>query len=231
MPTDGATLDVRWVSDRALRISLGEGTSAAVARRVLSAFTALRVANIDGAEDIVPAYATVVVTFSLRDLDARRTERAVREAIGRGEDVADAAPRTVEIPVCYDPEFALDLEEVARLHGTLPEEVVRLHSSAEYVVRFLGFSPGFPYLGGLPKELATPRLAQPRVRVPAGSVAIAGEQAGIYPASTAGGWRILGRTPIAPLEPRRRKPALLEPGDRVRLVRIERADYDALVVR
>ncbi len=133
------------------------------------------------------------------------------------------AGRTVEIPVVYGGESGPDLEDVARYAGMAPERVVELHASAQYLVYFLGFSPGFPYLGGLPAALAVPRLEAPRTRVPAGSVAIGGGQTGIYPVESPGGWRIIGRTPLLMFDSRQDPPALLAMGDRLRFVPVHEA--------
>jgi len=129
-------------------------------------------------------------------------------------------PREVEIPVVYGGEFGPDIGFVAAHTGLSEEEVVRLHTSVTYTVYMLGFAPGFVYLGGLPEALATPRLPTPRPSVPAGSVGIAGLQTGIYGLSTPGGWLLIGRTPLTMLDLNRQPPTLLQPGDRVRFVRI-----------
>jgi inhibitor of KinA len=131
----------------------------------------------------------------------------------------------VEIPVCYGGEYGPDLEEVAALRGIDTEQVVRLHSSAAYQVYFLGFVPGFAYLGELPDELVTPRLATPRKKVPAGSVGITGNQTGVYPFATPGGWRLLGRTPVAMFRAEREGLSLLSIGDRVRFMPISRERF------
>ena len=156
------------------------------------------------------------------DFDPLRTnaggmERALREAAADADRAPLPPPRTVEVPVRYG---GPDLDDVARLAGMTADEVIVLHSGAEYVVYFLGFSPGFPYLGGMPEALATPRLASPRLRVPAGSVAIGGSQTGIYPVASPGGWRIIGRTPLELFRADREPPALLAMGDRVRFTRL-----------
>jgi KipI family sensor histidine kinase inhibitor len=165
-----------------------------------------------------PAYASVLVEFDPRRTGYERLEHMVRELIEvESEDVGFAA-RTIEIPVHYGGSDGPDLEEVARLRGLTMARVVELHSEPEYLVYFLGFSPGFPYLGGLPAELATPRLERPRRLVPAGSVAIGGEQTGVYPAASPGGWRIIGRTPVTLFTPDRAPFALLRMGDRVRFI-------------
>jgi inhibitor of KinA len=152
----------------------------------------------------------------------------VKAALRDLPDAAELPSRRVEVPVCYDEDLAPDLRDVARHVGLSADEVVRLHAGATYVVRFLGFSPGFPYLAGLPERLAMPRLERPRVRVPAGSVAIAGGQAGVYPQATPGGWRVVGRTPLRLFDADREPPALLRMGDLVRFVPVPRARFDAL---
>jgi inhibitor of KinA len=131
----------------------------------------------------------------------------------------------VEIPVCYGGEYGPDLEEVAELHGMTVERAIELHVSATYTVYFLGFVPGFAYLGELPKELATPRLPTPRKIVPPGSVGIASNQTGVYPVATPGGWRLLGRTPAVMFQPERSEMSLLSIGDRVRFVAISRKEF------
>ncbi|GAB2936049.1 5-oxoprolinase subunit PxpB [Hafnia psychrotolerans] len=126
--------------------------------------------------------------------------------------------RLIEIPVVYGGSGGPDLAFVAQHTGLSPRQVVDMHSGAEYIVYFLGFQPGFPYLGGMPEALATPRHAEPRLAVPAGSVGIGGGQTGIYPLITPGGWQVIGHTPLAMFDPQKSLPALLCPGDKVRFV-------------
>jgi len=208
---------IRPASDRSLLVCFGQEISAEALRRVVS--LSRRLGGIRGILNHHPAYSSVLVDF-----DPRLRERAEIEALLRelaSEDGGDGAiERTVEIPVIYGGEYGADLEDVARHTGLPAERVVELHASAEYLVYFLGFSPGFPYLGGLPAELATPRLPAPRKLVPAGSVAIGGSQTGIYPVDSPGGWRIIGRTPLRLFDAEASPPALLAMGDRVRFVPI-----------
>ena len=138
---------------------------------------------------------------------------------------AQAPSRVLDVPVCYHPEFALDLADVARQADLPIAEVVRRHSAAEYVVQCVGFTPGFPYLEGLPPELATPRRSNPRTRVPAGSVAIGGAQTGIYPLTSPGGWNVIGRTPLILFRADREQPALLRAGDRLRFYAISAEEF------
>jgi inhibitor of KinA len=136
--------------------------------------------------------------------------------------------RPVEIPVCYDREFAPDLEEVARHAQISTKEVVDLHTGAEYRVACIGFVPGFPFLAGLPKTLATPRRATPRKEIPPGSVGIGGAQTGIYPLRSPGGWNLIGRTPLKLFEPAKDPPTVLCAGDRVRFRAITRQEFESL---
>jgi len=188
-----------------------------------------RLEGVRGVLNLHPAYASVLVDFDprlRRHADIEELVRAWVEAEGR-EPADDAAGRVVEIPVIYGGEAGPDLEDVARHAGLSPERVIELHSAATYLVYFLGFSPGFPYLGGLPPELATPRLATPRKRTPAGSVAIGGSQAGVYPTDSPGGWRIIGRTPLRLFDASRAEPALLGTGDRVKFRAITPEEFAA----
>ena len=141
---------------------------------------------------------------------------------------AARGPRLIEIPVCYDPEFGIDLDRVAE-HTKLSErEIVDLHSTREYRVACIGFVPGFTFLAGLPKNLATPRRDEPRKEIPPGSVGIGGAQTGIYPLRSPGGWNLIGRTPLKLFDPTKDPPTLLCPGDRVRFRAITRDEFESL---
>jgi KipI family sensor histidine kinase inhibitor len=209
-------MDLRPASDHSLLVTFGTAISIEAHRHVARMTRAL--AGGTGIRNVHPGYASVLVSFDPLEIEARALEARIREAAGAAEEQAPAATRLVEIPVQYGGEAGPDLEDVARLHGLSVEEVVAIHSGAEYLVYFLGFSPGFPYLGGMPEAIATPRLARPRRMVPAGSVAIGGSQTGVYPVASPGGWRLIGRTPLELFRADRNPPTLLEMGDRVRFV-------------
>jgi inhibitor of KinA len=150
------------------------------------------------------------------------------EAILRDmDDEAMPPARLVEIPVCYGGDLGPDLADVASRHGLSEADVVTLHSDAVYLVHMVGFMPGFAYLGGLDARIVTPRRASPRRAVPAGAVGIGGEQTGVYPMVSPGGWNLIGRTPRAMFDSTRDAPALLAMGDRVRFRPISRSDFDA----
>lgn len=169
---------------------------------------------------IVPAFASVTVHYSPLLLTWAELVTQLQSALQQSNAKSHDATRVVEIPVCYAEAFAEDLCHVAVVHKLSVEDVIQLHSNAIYTVRMIGFSPGFPYLAGLPDALHTPRLTTPRLKVPAGSVAIGGRQTGIYSLETPGGWNIIGRTPVAMFRPDQHPPCLLNAGDQVRFVAI-----------
>ena len=181
-----------------------------------------------GVRNLHPAYCSLLIKFDATKLRHEELEEVLRGYIERMESVALPDPRLVEIPVCYGGEFGPDLEGVAESHGMTVERAIELHASETYLVYFLGFVPGFAYLGDLAEELATPRLATPRRSVPAGSVGIAGRQTGVYPVATPGGWRLLGRTPAKMFQPDRAEMSLLAIGDRVRFAPISREQFTKL---
>ena len=210
-------MTVSPLGDSAVVISLGESLDPTVIPRVCAVAAELERRRPAGAVDIVPAFASVAVYFDSPPTNLDHVCEQVRAiAAGVEESGSTDTVRTVEVPVCYGGEAGEDLERVAERAGLTPAAVIALHSGAEYRVHAIGFVPGFPYLGGLPDALHTPRRATPRPRVPAGSVGIGGAQTGIYPVSTPGGWNLIGRTPLALFDVHRPEPALLRMGDRVR---------------
>ncbi|AYB51117.1 5-oxoprolinase subunit PxpB [Ralstonia solanacearum] len=169
-----------------------------------------------GVIDVVPGMNNLTLVFGPQ-ADAQALAALLREAWEESRALM-ADGKRVEIEVAYGGDDGPDLRDVAAHTGLSPAEVVRRHTAPEYIVYFLGFQPGFAYMGGLDKSLATPRRAEPRMAVPAGSVGIGGEQTGIYPAASPGGWQLLGRTDAALFLPERDPPTLLAPGDRIRFV-------------
>ncbi|HJW37852.1 MAG TPA: 5-oxoprolinase subunit PxpB [Candidatus Udaeobacter sp.] len=208
---------------------------------VLRTFQQLRSAAIPSVIELAPAYTTVAVFFdpvAVTKVRERPDEvfgwlrEQILHVLAAGSDrgkrrKTKRAIRSVEIPICYDPEFAPDLDDVARRAGLSTKEVVDLHSGAEYRVACIGFVPGFPFLTGLPKKLATPRRDTPRKEIPPGSVGIGGAQTGIYPLRSPGGWNLIGRTPLKLFDPTKNPPALLGAGDRVRFRPITREEFAA----
>lgn len=221
------------LGDAGLLIELGHTIDPATHERVRSAFAALSAARIAGVIDVVPAYTGVAVHYDPvafaragGPADATPYDHVRRAVITVLDDAAVSpagAGRTIELRVRYGGENGPDLDYVARHAGMRAEDVIALHASVEYTVYMIGFTPGFPYLGGLPSRLATPRRASPRQAVPAGSVGIAGSQTGVYPLRTPGGWQIIGRTEERLFRPELDPPTLLRLGDRVRFVDVSGA--------
>jgi len=208
----------RWVGDRALlRTYAGENVVEAN-RAALASYRALRERNFAEVEDLVPGARTLLVVL-IPGAEPGAGLRAALDKDPKPGGGGGGAQHTIE--VAYGGEDGPDLGDVARSHAATESEVIRAHSGAEYVVAFVGFSPGFAYLVGMPPALSTPRLDTPRTRVPAGSVGIGGPYTGIYPRATPGGWRLIGRTPAELFDPARDKPSLLEPGDTVRFAAVD----------
>jgi len=183
---------------------------------------------IAGVRNLHPAYCSLLIKFDALTLTHDELEAILRPCLGRLGDLRLPEPRQVEIPASYGGEFGPDLDDLAAMHGIAPEQAIKLHTSADYVVAFLGFVPGFAYLRGLPEVLSTPRLAAPRRKVPAGSVGIGGNQTAVYPFATPGGWRLIGRTPLAIFRPDRKEMSLLSIGDRVRFTPVSTKEFAAL---
>ena len=213
-----ADLPARFLpaSDQSLLVSFGERIDPSASLRVRRLIRLLELNPIHGVVNLHPAYCSVLIRFDALVTEHGELEALLRPQVENLDAVSLPEPREVEIPVCYGGEFGADLAYVAGLHEMTPAQVIALHSAAVYTVDFLGFAPGFGYLSGLPGELATPRLPVPRRSVPAGSVGIAGNQTGVYPFATAGGWRLIGRTPVAMFRSDRQPMSLLSIGDRVR---------------
>jgi inhibitor of KinA len=215
------------LGDSALIINLADeiSDSSGLLARVLSAAATIEGAKLPGVVDVTSSYESVAVFFDLPQVEPD-IEDKIRVLIASAGVRVSGKKRRVQIPVCYDEEFALDLDRVANHTSLTPDAIVMLHSSAEYTVACIGFMPGFPFLAGLPQQLRVPRLESPRTKVSAGSVAIANAQAGVYPLESPGGWNVLGRTPLQLFRVNENPPTLLRPGDCVQFRRITRAQFD-----
>lgn len=193
---------------------------------------AIRRRRIPWIRDVVPALGSLALHFDPDHPDAAellaQATVLIDDCLKQPLPRLDELGRTVNVPVCYDPELGPDLIEVAGRTGLTPQGVARLHTAGEHRVLMVGFAPGQPYIGGLDARLSVPRRATPRTRVAAGSIAIANSQTAVYPHAIAGGWNLIGRTPLRTFDPRRDPPSLFAPGDRVRFAAISRAEYDEL---
>lgn len=225
------------LGDTALIIEIGDQIDEATHHRVQAATRLLETANLPGVWEAVPAYTTVTLFYDpLKAAEAGAAGDPAAWLGAKATEVLGRLPRSaspkgrriVEIPVCYGGEFGPDLEEVAKRTGLPPEEVGRRHGGAVFLVYVIGFAPGFPYMGGLPRELAVPRRESPRTKVPPGSVGIVNDQTCIYPLPTPGGWNLIGRTPTRMFRPQQEPPVFLEAGDRVRFRAITPEEFRRL---
>lgn len=211
--------------DAAWLLEFADCLDAAINARVVWVADDLRRANWPGLRDVVPAFHSLAVYFDPLRTDADRVRVALEAAAIASRDAEVVHNGTREVPVCYGGALGPDLESMVASTGLPEHEIIAIHAEATYRVFMVGFTPGFAYLGPVDARIATPRLATPRVRVPAGSVGIAGQQTGIYPSDTPGGWRLIGRTPFRPFQPLRLEPFLLKPGDAVRFIPIDVEEY------
>lgn len=215
-------------SDQALLVYLGEEIGAAAHERVVRLLRLLQAEPIRWIRNIQPAYCSLLITFDATAADHAEVQAKISECEKRAKKLAAAKARLVEVPVCYGGEFGPDLEDVAAQHGLPAEKVVELHIARTYHAYFLGFAPGFAYLGDLAEEIAMPRLESPRKEVATGSVGIAGRQTAVYPFASPGGWRLIGRTPLEIFRKDREPMGLIAIGDQVRFRPITRAEFLAM---
>ncbi len=201
--------------DRALVLELGTHVDVATHDKVMAYYAHLQDHHLPGVEELVPTYRSLLVYYEPSETDYHQLAEQLRELVVQEKKHTG---NTVEVPVKYGGAEGPDLEDVAAYAQLAPDDVIQLHALPLYRVYMVGFAPGFPYLGGLDPRLFVPRLRRPRTVIPAGSVAIGGEQTGIYPIQGPGGWRIIGRTELALFDPERVPPARVQAGDNIRFV-------------
>ena len=192
---------------------------------------AIRHRRIPWIRDVVPALATLAVHVDPVSLGFTDPIEPVRNLLTQCLDegmTAGQSIKQVQIPICYETEFGLDLDEISKLTGLSIDQVVQTHQQSEFMVLMVGFAPGHPYLGGLAPSLSVPRRSAPRVNMPCGAVAIANAQCVVYPFEIPGGWSVVGRTPLRVFDANRQQPSLFEPGDQVRFERIDRGEFNEL---
>ena len=215
--------------DLAVSVELGDEISPEVNTRVRALEYLIQQKAIPGVVETVPTFRALLVYYDPLVIGWDELVATIGSLISQAQPEALPPSRLVEIPCCYDGELGFDLCAVGEKLGLSPEEVVRLHSTAEFQVYFVGFTPGLPYMVGMPPRLTIPRLEKPRTKTPAGSVGIGGSQCSIYPVESPGGFWVLGRTPLSLYDPTRPDPILLRPGDRVRFRPIDRREFDRIV--
>ena len=217
--------------DLALSVELGDDISVDVNTRVRALEFLIEQKAVPGVVETVPTYRALQVYYDPAVVDYAALCRALTPLVEQAAATAMPPAREVELPCCYGGELGPDLEAAATRLELSPDEVVRLHADAEYLVYFIGFTPGLPYMTGAPARLTIPRLDTPRVKVPASSVAIGGIQCCVYSVESPGGFWLLGRTPLRLYDAAAAEPILLKPGDRVRFRRVERVEFDDISAR
>lgn len=230
-------LIIKPLGDAAVIIQLGEGIAPSIHNQVRGLQLALEKQPFIGFMEAVPSYNNITIYYNPFIVHQAYSNMKGETAFHKVSHLLQQLATTlknhiqldesvVEIPVLYGDEWGPDLSDVAQHNGLSSEEVIQLHSSQEYLVYMIGFAPGFPFLGGMDQQIATPRRETPRLAIPAGSVGIAGEQTGVYPLETPGGWQIIGRTPRDLFLPEHSPPTLLQSGDKVRFVPITLEEYE-----
>jgi KipI family sensor histidine kinase inhibitor len=216
------------VGDATIVVEFEERIDPAVNARAIATAEAVRAAAIPGVRDVVPAYRSVAVYFDPLLTDHERLVWRLEDAIAKPVHAESVEHARIRVPVCYGGEFGPDLPEIARVTSVSEAEVVEIHSSGTYRVFMLGFMPGFAYMGLVDSRIAVPRRQTPRVRVPRGSVCVAGVQTSVHPVDAPSGWHLIGRTPVRPFDPSRRDPFLMKPADEVQFYPIGRDEFDRL---
>jgi len=206
------------LGDSALLVQFGEEIDLVVNQRVHALAALIGAAPLYGIVGTVPAYSTIVIHYDPLVLTYAQICNWTLTKLGQVEEATGRTPRRIDVPVQYGGDYGVDLEFVATFHQLTVEDVIRIHSDRTYTVYMMGFTPGFPYMGTLDEAIVTPRLENPRTRVPAGTVAIAGSQTGIYPLESPGGWQLIGHTSLKVFDLQAESPFLFSPGDKVQFI-------------
>ncbi|MGH7896233.1 MAG: 5-oxoprolinase subunit PxpB [Candidatus Binatia bacterium] len=217
--------------DEAVSVELGDEISVEVNTRVRALEFLIQQKALAGVIETVPTFRALLVYYDPAHVHYDALCATLADLAEQATPSALPPPRLVELPCCYAPELGLDLDTAAARLGIAPDELARLHAGADYLVYFIGFTPGLPYMTGMPERLTLARLDTPRVKVPAGSVGIGGTQCCIYSVESPGGFWVLGRTPLALYDPGASEPILLRPGDRVRFRAVDRREFDDIAAR
>lgn len=222
------TLRLLPVGEAALLVEFGRSIDDQVNERVQMLAGKLGQRGYPWLVDLTPAFASLLVFYDPLLIEYGGLCELLRREVAETGMTSGGSRRVVELPVCYQGEFAPDRADMERIAGMSWGEIIKIHSGRDYKIYMLGFLPGFAYLGGLDERIAAPRLKSPRVRIEPGSVGIGGAQTGIYPLASPGGWRLIGRTPVRLYDPERSEPVFYQAGDYIRFVPITEGEYDVL---
>lgn len=220
------TFKILLAGDSAISIEFGNIINEDISRKVISLNNILESQPINGILETIPSYRSLLLEYNPVIIDFHSLSNLLKPLISNLENQCNSLKEIIEIPVLYGDEFGQDIGTVAMTNNKTIDEVIKIHSSKLYLIYMLGFTPGFPYLGGVSDEIATPRLKTPRLSIPAGSVGIAGTQTGIYPIASPGGWQIIGQTPLKLYDESTESPILLKAGQYIKFVSITKEEFD-----
>lgn len=219
--------DIRILTagDSALLIEFGKEINPETKRKITAIVQLMREQHIEGIVDVIPAFCSLLINYDPRVLSYEELKERMENLLKMETKTETTRKRIFEIPVCYGGEYGPDIDNIAEHAGLSVNEVIKIHSSKDYLIYMLRFLPGFTYLGGLDERIHTPRLASPRLTIRAGSVGIGGSQTGIYPLDSPGGWQLMGLTPVRTYDPERQTPILVEAGDYIRFIPIDEEEF------
>lgn len=222
--------DIRIVpeGDSAILVEFPQVISYEINNRIISLVELLKEQYIEGVMDMTPAFCSLLVHYDPRVVTYKKLVGRIEKMLTLNFESRTKVRKVYEIPVCYGGEYGPDLDFVAKNAGISVDEVIKIHTSEDYLIYMLGFLPGFPYLGGLNEKIHTPRLANPRIKIPAGSVGIGGVQTGIYPLESPGGWQLIGQTPVKTYDPERSSPILFEAGNYIRFRAVSEEEFEKI---
>lgn len=214
--------------DKALVIEFSNKISDEVNSKVRSMMIAIKQRNLEYIVETIPTYRSLMVNYNPLKIEYDELISSLKDIEKNLDNIEIPLPKVIEIPTLYGGEYGPDIENVAKHNNLSIDEIIKIHSSKEYLIYMLGFTPGFPYLGGMDKRLETPRLKVPRTKIPAGSVGIASKQTGIYPIDSPGGWQLIGRTPLKLFDINKENPFLLSAGSYIKFISITQEEFDRI---
>ena len=218
-------IKILTAGDSSLLIEFGNEISPEINQKIKTTVQLMKEQHIEGVVDIIPAFCSLLINYDPRVIGYEELRNRMKALVKIEVKAEAGVKRVFEIPVCYGGEYGPDIENIAEHAGLSVDEVIKIHSSRDYLIYMLGFLPGFTYLGGLDERIHTPRLANPRLKINAGSVGIGGSQTGIYPLDSPGGWQLMGMTPVKTYDPEREVPILVEAGDYIRFVPVDEEEF------
>lgn len=221
---------VRFLScgDSAVTVEFSKEISEETNRKIRFLASKIGSDGIKGVSESVPTFCSMTIYFDPFVISRKKLEKKILKIIDSYKESSGEKRRVFLIPVCYEGEYAPDMESVSKLTALSKEEIIKIHTSTDYLIYMLGFLPGFPYLGGMDKRIEAPRLDTPRTVIPAGAVGIGGKQTGIYPLASPGGWQLIGRTPVKVYDPERAEPIVYKAGDYIRFYSVSESEFEKI---